>query len=180
MESKKKTIILGVSGSIASYKAADIISGLKKKGCEVFVIMTGEAIKFIAPLTLQTLSGNKVYCDMFEIPEEWDTKHISLAKRADLILIAPATANIIGKLASGICDDMLTCTVFASEAKVLIAPAMNDVMYKQKILQENIKKLKTIGYKFIGPKVGKLACGYEAIGCLADVDDIIKEAEKIL
>ena len=175
----KKTIVLGVSGSIGSYKAADLVSSLLKKGYEVFVVMTKEAKEFITPLTLQTLSGNKVYCDMFEIPEEWDTKHVSLAKRAALILIAPATANIIGKLAGGICDDMLTSTVVASEAPVLIAPAMNDVMYNNKIVQENITKLKGIGYKFVGPKVGRLACGYEAIGCLADVETIVKEVEKL-
>lgn len=175
----KKTIILGVTGSIASYKAADIISHLVKKGYEVFVIMTKKAKEFIPSLTLQTLSGNKVYSDMFEIPEEWDTKHISLAKKADLILIAPATANIIGKLSGAICDDLLSCTVVASTAPILIAPAMNDVMYKNTIVQENISRLKGIGYKFIGPKVGRLACGYEAIGCMADVEDIVKEAEKM-
>lgn len=177
---RKKTIILGVSGSIASYKAADLVSSLGKKGCEVFAVMTKEAVEFISPLTLQTLSGNRVYSDMFEIPEEWNAKHISLAKRADLILIAPATANVIGKLAGGICDDLLCCTVIASKAPVLIAPAMNDVMYNNKIVQENISKLKKIGYKFIGPRVGRLACGYEAIGCMSDVADIIKAAGKIL
>jgi phosphopantothenoylcysteine decarboxylase / phosphopantothenate---cysteine ligase len=176
----KKTILLGVTGSIASYKAADLISDFTKKGHEVFVIMTKEAAEFITPLTLQTLSGNKVYSDMFGIPEEWDTKHVSLAKKADLILIAPATANIIGKLACGICDDLLTCTATASEAQVLIAPAMNDVMYKNKIVQKNIARLKGIGYEFVGPKKGRLACGYEAIGCMADVDEIVRAIEKLV
>ena len=178
MKPKKNTILLGVSGSIASYKSADLVSNLVKKGYEVFVIMTKEAKEFITPLSLSTLSGNKVYCDMFEAPEEWDTKHVSLAKKADLIIVAPATANVIGKLAGGICDDLLMCTVVASTAPVLIAPAMNDVMYNNRIVQENIAKLKKAGYKFIGPKVGRLACGYEAIGCLADVGDIVKEIEK--
>jgi phosphopantothenoylcysteine decarboxylase/phosphopantothenate--cysteine ligase len=116
---------------------------------------------------------------MFDIPEEWDAKHVSLAKRADIIAIAPATANIIGKLAAGICDDLLTCTVTASKAPVLIAPAMNDVMYNNRIVQENISKLKGIGYKFVGPKTGRLACGDVAIGCLADVETIVKEIEKM-
>jgi len=175
----KKTIVLGVTGSIASYKAADLVSGLTRKGFEVFAIMTKEAAEFISPLTLQTLSGNKVYSGMFEFVEEWDAKHVSLAKRADLIIIAPATANIIGKLACGICDDLLACTLTASEAPVLIAPAMNDVMYNKRIVQENIARLKKIGYKFVGPKKGRLACGDVAIGCLADVEDILKEAVKM-
>lgn len=175
----KKTIVLGVTGSIASYKAAELLSGLIKKGHGVSVIMTEEAAKFIAPLTFQTLSGNKVYSSMFEIPEEWDAKHVSLAKKAGVIVIAPATANIIGKLAGGICDDLLTCTVTASKAPVLLAPAMNDVMYNNKIVQENIARLKKAGFKFVGPKTGRLACGDIAIGCLADVEDIIKEIEKL-
>jgi phosphopantothenoylcysteine decarboxylase len=175
----KKTIVLGVTGSIASYKAADLTSGLTKKGHEVFVIMTKEAVEFIPPLTLQTLSGNKVYSGMFDIPEEWDAKHVSLAKKADIIFIAPATANVIGKLSCGICDDLLTCTVTASKAPVLIAPAMNEAMYNNKIVQENIARLKKIGYKFVGPKAGRLACGDVGLGCLADVETIIKEIEKL-
>lgn len=174
----KKKIIIGISGSIASYKAADIVSGLVKKGHDVFVVMTKEAKEFVTPVTFQTLSMNKVYSDMFDAPQEWDAKHISLAKMADIILIAPATANIIGKLANGICDDLLTCTVTASKAPVLIAPAMNDVMYTNTIVQENIARLKKAGYRFVGPKVGRLACGDVAIGCMADVDAIIKEVEK--
>jgi len=178
--SAKKRIILGVTGSIASYKAADLVSLLTKKLFEVFVIMTKEAGEFIAPLTFQTLSGNRVYSGMFESPEEWDAAHISLAKKADLILIVPATANIIGKLAGGICDDMLSCTVIASKAPVLIAPAMNDVMYNNKIVQGNIAKLKSAGHKFVGPKKGRLACGDVAIGCLADLEDIVELVEKII
>lgn len=176
----EKNIVLGVSGSIASYKAADLASNLTKKGYGVHVIMTKEATEFISPLTMQTLSGNRVYSGMFDVPEEWDTKHVSLAKKASLIIIAPATANIIGKLAGGICDDLLCCTVAASKAPVLIAPAMNDVMYNNKIVQENIAKLKGAGYKFVGPKKGRLACGDVAIGCLADVEEIVKEIEKAI
>jgi phosphopantothenoylcysteine decarboxylase/phosphopantothenate--cysteine ligase len=175
----KKTVVLGVTGSIACYKAADIVSGLVKKGYDVSVVMTEEAEKFVTPLTFQTLSGSRVYSGMFEIPEEWDAKHISLAKKAGVIVIAPATANIIGKLACSICDDLLTCTVTASRAPVLIAPAMNDVMYNNKIVQDNIAKLKKTGYRFVGPKAGRLACGDVAIGCLADVEDIIKAIEKL-
>lgn len=176
----KKTVVLGITGSIASYKAADVVSFLKRKNYEVFVIMTDEAARFVSPLTFQTLSGNKVYSGMFEIPEEWNAQHVSLAKRADLILIAPATANIIGKLANGLCDDLLCCTVVASEAPVVIAPAMNDVMYNNKIVQENIARLKGMGYKFVGPKKGRLACGDVAIGCLADAEEIVKEVTGIL
>lgn len=175
----KRTIVVGVTGSIASYKTADLVSGLVKKGYDVSVIMTQEAVKFITPLTFQTLSANKVYSGMFDIPEEWDAKHVSLAKKAGVIVVAPATANIIGKLACGICDDLLTCTVTASKAPVLIAPAMNDVMYNNKIVQENIAKLKKAGCKFVGPKTGRLACGDVAIGCMADIDDIIKEIIKL-
>ena len=176
----KKTIVLGVTGSIASYRAADLISALTKKGREVFVIMTPEAERFISPLTLQTLSGSRVYTGMFDIPEEWDAKHVSLAKKADLIVIAPATANIIGKLACGICDDLLCCVAAAARSPVLIAPAMNDAMYNNKIVQENIAKLKKAGYKFVGPKTGRLACGDVAIGCLADVETIVKEIDKLI
>ncbi len=176
----QKEIILGITGSIAAYKAAEVISLLKKNKYSVTAIMTGEAEKFITPLTIQTVSGNKVYQNMFALPEKWDLVHTSLADKADLILIAPATANIIGKLASGICDDLLTCTVFASRAKVLIAPAMNSKMYEHKIVQENIQKLKRLGYKFINPIRGKLACGAEGIGCLAKVEDIVLEVKRLL
>lgn len=176
----QKEIILGITGSIAAYKAAEVIGLLKKNKYSVTAIMTGEAEKFITPLTIQTVSGNKVYQEMFTLPEKWDLVHTSLADKADLILIAPATANIIGKLAGGICDDLLTCTVFASQAKVLIAPAMNTKMYEHKIVQENIQKLKKLGYKFIGPVIGKLACGQEGIGCLAKVEDIVLGVKRLL
>lgn len=171
---------MGVTGGIAAYKACDIISLLKKDALDVTVLLTKEASQFITPLTLQTLSGNKVVTDMFELPEEWSPVHTSLAEKASLVLIAPATANIIGKLASGICDDILTCVVYASKAPVLIAPAMNDKMYNHKVVQENIAKLKKIGYHFIGPAVGRLACGYEAIGCLSEPAAIVGEAKRLL
>lgn len=180
MTKGKVSIILGVTGSIAAYKACEIISSLRKNEIDVDVLLTKEAEKFITPLTLQTLSGNKVVTDMFELPTEWNPVHTSLAQKADLILIAPATANVIGKLACGICDDILTCVVFASKAPVLIAPAMHVNMYKNKIVQANIAKLKTIGYKFIGPVKGHLACGCDDIGHIADVKDIVAEAKRLL
>lgn len=177
---RKKHIILGVTGSIAAYKACDIINGLKKAGFDVTAVMTEEAAHFITPLTLQSLSANKVHSDMFALPVEWEPIHISLAERADLILIAPCSANVIGKLACGMCDDLLTCTVISSKAKVLIAPAMNNNMYKNKAVQDNIKTLKGRGYNFIGPIKGHLVCGTEAIGHLARVEDILAEARRLL
>ncbi|MFH1778653.1 MAG: flavoprotein [Candidatus Omnitrophota bacterium] len=175
-----KEIILGVTGSIAAYKACDIINILRRGGFNITVIMTKEAKEFISPLTLQTLSNNKVYCDMFELPMELEPLHTSLADKADLILIAPACANTIGKIANGICDDLLTCVVLASNAKLLIAPAMNEKMYKHPAVQENIKVLEGRGVKFIGPIKGPLACGHEGIGHIAEIDSIITEVKKSL
>ena len=175
---KKKTILLGITGSIAAYKTCDLIGALKKKGHDVICALTKEAEEFITPLTLETLSGNKVYKNMFELPEKRDILHISLAQKADLIVICPATANIIGKLAAGICDDLLTCTAISSKAQVIITPAMNDNMYKHKITQKNIRELKSIGYKFIDPIRGHLACGYVGVGHLADLAEIVKAIEK--
>ncbi len=180
MTSSKKTIIVGVTGSIASYRACEIVNILKKDSFDVKVILTKEGEKFITPLTLQTLSGNKVFTDMFEVPQAWDPIHTSLADSAHLVLIAPATANIIGKLANGICDDLLTCVVYATLSPVLLAPAMNEKMYKHKIVQDNIAKLKSLGYSFQGPIKGRLACGHEAVGHIAEASEIIKEVKKIL
>jgi len=177
---KDRRVILGVTGSIAAYKACEITGLLRKAGLEVQVLLTEEAKEFVTPLTLQTLSGNRVITDMFDSPEEWDPVHTSLADSASIVLIAPATANIIGKLACGICDDILSCVVMATRAPVLIAPAMNDKMYTHDIVQENIAKLKKAGYKFIGPVKGRLACGYEGMGCLADAQAIANEAKRLL
>lgn len=169
-----KNIILGVTGSIAAYKAADIANTLTKSGHCVHVIMTNAATKFITPLTFQTLTHNKVETDMFEELNYSVVNHISLAKNADLCLIAPATANVIGKLASGIADDMLTTVVMALDGKpVLIAPAMNTAMYENPINQRNMKILSENGYRFIEPKEALLACGDLGRGALADVDIII-------
>ncbi len=177
----KKHIIVGVTGSIACYKALDIIRGLQRLGMSCEVVLTKEAEEFIRPVLFQAISGNKVVTsDLFALPEEWDAAHISLAEKADLILVAPATANIIGKVANGICDDMLTCAICATKASVLFAPAMNSGMYNNKIVQENISKLKKAGYYFTGPIKGKLTCGSEGMGHIQDIDVIIKEAKKLL
>ena len=171
---KSRKIILGVTGSIAAYKAGDIIRRLQDQGLEVKVVMTKEAERFITPLTLETLCGGKVYRSLFDDAEAWRMDHIQVAQEADMILIAPATANIIGKLANGIADDLLTCMAIATKAKIVIAPAMNIEMYRNKIVQENIAKLKRHGVSFIEPVEGKLACGTVGIGHLAEVEDIVK------
>lgn len=168
-----KEVLLGVSGSIAAYKAAEIASQLVKSGINVNVIMTQSATEFIAPLTFQSLTKNKVYTDMFEEIYHQDIRHISLAQRADCVVIAPATANIIGKIASGIGDDMLTTVVMAVREKpVIICPAMNTAMYENPITQENIAKLKQYKYQFVEPKESRLACGDLGKGALADIDTI--------
>ena len=169
-----KEIILGVTGSIAAYKAAEIANILVKSGTNVNVIMTDAAVQFIAPLTFQTLTKNKVYTDMFEEVAYDDVRHISLAQKADCVVIAPATANIIGKIASGIADDMLSTVVMAVQNKpVIFCPAMNTAMYENPIVQENIKKLKSHGYQFVEPKESLLACGDLGKGALADIEEII-------
>ncbi len=175
-----RKVVLGITGSIAAYKACEIVSRLKELGAEVFVIMTRSATHFVTPLTFQTLSGNKVYIELFNLPEKWELEHISLAERADLILIAPATANIIAKLATGIADDLLTAAVLASEAPILIAPAMHEIMYKNSLTQANIQKLKEKGFKFVGPEYGKLASGESGLGRLASNDKIIEGVKDIL
>jgi phosphopantothenoylcysteine decarboxylase/phosphopantothenate--cysteine ligase len=176
--SKNKNIVLGVTASVAIYKACDIVRRLQEESFSVSVVMTKESAKLISPVLFQSLSGNKVYRDLFEQPENWEIGHISLAEKADLVLIAPATANVIAKISSGICDDLLTCIVSAVSVKVVIAPAMNENMYLNKITQENIKKLKGFGYKFIEPRKGNLACGKFGAGCLAEVDTIVREVKK--
>ena len=177
---KNKTVVLGVSGGIAAYKACDVVSRLKKLNANVHVIMTKGATEFVTPLTFQSLSQNYVVNDMFEEPKTWDVEHISLAKKADVFLIAPATANVIGKIANGICDDMLTTTVMATTGKVLIAPAMNTNMYKNPILQRNINTLKELGYNFVNPESGRLACGDVGEGKLASPEVIVKAVVDLL
>lgn len=169
-----KNIVLGVTGSIAAYKSADIVSSLMKLDCSVTVIITKAATQFITPLTLQTLSKNKVYVDVFQEDCPNEVKHITLAQNADLLLIAPATANIIGKLANGIADDMLTSLYLAvSNIPMLLAPAMNTRMYEHQVVKNNLQKLKDVGFQIIDPKESRLACGDFGRGALADVSTII-------
>jgi len=170
-----KNIVLGITGSIAAYKAAYLANALTKSGYNVDVMMTRGSMAFITPLTLQTLSKNKVYTDVFQVDYPQEVKHISLAKKADLFLIAPATANMIGKLANGIADDMLTSTALAmKDIPMLIAPAMNTRMYENPVVRDNMEKLKKYGYRFIEPREAILADGDLGKGALADVDEIIR------
>lgn len=170
----KKTIVLGVTGGIACYKACELTRLLKKEGANVHVIMTASAREFVTPLSFQALSINPVRTSLFDPGEESLIGHIELADKADLILIAPATANIIGKIANGLCDDLLTTVVCATKAPVVLAPAMNVHMYENPFVQENLGKLKKHGYKFIGPASGSLACGYEGEGRMEEPENILK------
>lgn len=170
---KGKNIVLGVTGGIAVYKAADLVSKLTKQHANVDVIMTEGAAEFVTPLTFQTMSQNQVHTQMFGLITNFDVEHISLAQKADVILIAPATANTIGKIANGIADNMLTTVVMASKAKIIFAPAMNTAMYENPIVQGNINKLKGLGYEFIKPGVGLLACGDYGAGKMAEPADIV-------
>lgn len=170
---KNKTVVIGVTGGIAVYKALDVISALRKKDINVHVIMTKSATEFVSPLTFQSISQNLVTVSMFDEPKAWEIQHISLAKKADLFLVAPATANIIGKVANGIADDMLSTTIMATKAKVIFAPAMNTNMYENVIVQGNIKKLKEYGYNFIEPDSGRLACGDTGKGKFPKPDIIV-------
>ena len=178
---KKKFVILGITGSIAAYKAADIIRQLKELEFRVLPVMTKEAQKFVTPLTLSSLSQEKVYCDMFyDRVNSEQIEHIDLAIQADILLIAPATANIIGKIANGIADDLLTTIAMATKAPILMAPAMNTQMYENKIFQKNCDKLKKYGVKFIDSIKGKLACGHAGKGHLAAVEDIVKKVQQVI
>ncbi len=180
MKKKSKNVVMGVTASIAAYKSCDIIRHLKNIGCDTKVIMSPDAGRFITPLTLQTISCNEVVTDMFHVGGKWNIYHTSLAEWADIILVAPATADMISKLACGLANCALSAVVLASKADILIAPAMNENMYTHKAVQGNIKKLKSFGYEFIAPKRGYLACGYEGVGHIADTKDIIEAVKKII
>ena len=171
-----KKIVLGITGGIAAYKAAELTRAFVRSGASVHVIMTRNALEFITPLTLQTLSGNPVYTETFSLTGEWEIGHVSLAESADLVVVAPATANVIGKVASGIADDLLTTTIMATRAPVLICPAMNVNMYGNPIVRENIERLKSKGYGFVDPGYGELACKTEGYGRLAELAVIEEEA----
>lgn len=176
----KKTAVLGVTGSIAAYKACDIVSRLRKQDVDVRVILTRAGAEIITPLALETISANPVVVDMFHRETPWEVEHIALAKRADVFLVAPATANFIGKAAHGIADDMLTTTILATRAPVLIAPAMNVNMYENPVVQENIEILKKRGWQFIEPDAGLLACGDVGKGRLAEPEAIVAAAMALL
>lgn len=170
---KGRNILLGVTGGIAIYKVVDLVSKLKKQGADLDVIMTESACKFVSPLTFQTMAQTEVHTEMFGLVNEMEVEHISLAQKADRILIAPATANIIGKIANGIADDMLTTVVMASKAKIIFAPAMNTTMYENPIVQENIAKLKSLGHDFLNTGTGLLACGDFGAGKMAEPLEIL-------
>lgn len=170
-----KTVILGVTGSIAAYKGADLVTGLIKKDCDVHVVMTQNGAAFITPLTMQALSHNRVYVDVLQEDNPREIVHISLPEKADSLIIAPATANIIGKIAGGIADDMLTTMILAAHGiPKLIAPAMNSRMYENEATQHNLALLKQRGWTLIEPRVARLACGYEGKGALAEVPVILR------
>jgi phosphopantothenoylcysteine synthetase/decarboxylase len=176
----RKCVVLGVTGSIAAYKSAELASLLYKQGHELFVVMTKDAAEFITPLTLQTLSKNPVMTSFYDEKENWRPGHIELADRADLLLIAPATAQIIAELASGLAGHPLAAIALATRTQILIAPAMNGKMWEHAATRENVEKLKSRGAEFIGPEEGMLACGYEGVGRLWKVDDIAFRAEFLL
>lgn len=175
-----KCIVIGITGGIAAYKIPDLVSRLVKSGAEVHVIMTSAATQFITPLTMQTISRNPVTTEMFDSPWDWDVRHISLADRADLMVVVPATANIIGKVSAGIADDILSTTIMATTAPVLFVPAMNVHMFSNRIVQDNIARLIKGGYCFMEPDTGRLACGYEGKGRLPEVDTIYDQINKLL
>ncbi len=175
-----KSIVLGVSGGIACYKAVELLRLLVQGGSSVHVILTSGAMEFVTPLTFQTLSGHRVASDLFSLTQESEIGHINLADQADLLVIAPATANIIGKMAAGIADDLLTTVVMATQAPVLIVPSMNIHMFENPVLQENIQRLKRLGYHFMEPAEGYLACGYEGKGRLPEPSTIVEEIRWLL
>jgi phosphopantothenoylcysteine decarboxylase len=180
-EASLKTVVLGVTGSIAAYKSAELVSLLRKAGHQVFVVMSRRAAEFITPLTLATLSRNPVLSDLSEENAgAWKPGHIELADRADLLLIAPATANTLARLAHGFADDALESVVLATRAPLLLAPAMNGKMWEHPATKQNVETLRARGVMFVGPAEGMLACGYEGLGRLSDVHEIVARAEKIL
>ena len=175
-----KTIILGITGGIAAYKAADLASKLTQAGAKVEVIMTEAATKFVTPLTFRSLTNRPVVTSMWELASEFSIEHVALAETADIVVIAPATANMIAKLAGGIADDMLSCTVLATEAPVVVAPAMNVNMFQNSVTQGNLAKLKDRGFTIVGPEYGRLASGKMGLGRLAEVEKIIDIIKQVL
>jgi phosphopantothenoylcysteine decarboxylase len=178
----RRRVVLGVTGSIAAHKAADLASLLTKQGCDVRVVMTADARRFITELPFKTLSRHPVITDLYDVEEGWKPAHVQLADEADLLLIAPATANILAKLAHGLADDALTCVALAlnPQARLLIAPAMNGRMWLHPATQRNVATLRERGAEFIGPEEGMLSCGYEGLGRLWPVDQVAARALELL
>ncbi|HEX9779669.1 MAG TPA: flavoprotein [bacterium] len=172
-------IILGVTGSIGAYKSGDIVRHLRETGYAVTCVMTQRATRFIAPATLQTLTERRVHTDLFD-SDDGRVLHTSLADHAKVVVVAPATANIIGKFANGLADDLLSCLLLATRAKIVMAPAMNVHMWQHPTVQRNVTTLKRLGVKIVGPDVGKLACGYEAIGHLAEMDELLRVIKQLV
>lgn len=182
---KGKTVVLGVTGGIAAYKSCELVRRLREgaspvEGAEVHVMMSRAAREFVTPLTFQTLSGNPVHTELFSLTEEMEIGHISLADRADIILIAPATADILAKISHGICDDLITTVICATKAPVILCPSMNVHMWENTITQENVQKLKRHGYLLMEPDEGSLACGYEGKGRLPNTQAVIELVERTL
>ena len=177
---KGKTILFCITGSIAAYRACDLVRDLRSDGADVICLMTEAAKRFVAPLTFHSLSGHPVYSDPFSEHEDWNVLHTTLADRADLILIAPATADIIARLAAGFASDLVTSVVLASRAAVLIVPTMNDHMFAHVITQENIRKLQSIGYQFVEPVKGDLVCGRIGVGHIAEHGVVFGRVRKML
>lgn len=175
-----RRIVVGVTGSIAAYKAAEVVSQLVQRGAEVHVVMTESATHFVGALTFQTIARTRVMIDQFDLENVIDATHISLTDEADLVLIAPATANVLAKIAHGMADDMLTSLVLAVKCPILIAPAMNDRMWSNAAVQENVAKVKKLGARFVEPEEGFLACGTYAVGRLAEPARIVAEAQKLV
>jgi len=180
MEMKDKTVVLGVTGSIAAYKAAELASQLTQAGARVEVIITEAATEFITPLTFRNITGRPVVTKMFELASEYSVEHVALAEAADVVVIAPATANIIAKIAAGIADDMLCCTVLATKAPIIMAPAMDVSMYENQATQDNLAKLKARGFTIVGPGYGRLASGKRGLGRLVDVNEILGTIRQVL
>ena len=175
-----KTVVVGVGGSIAAYKAAEVVSQLVQRGARVPVVMTKSATNFVGPLTFQTITRTRVMVDQFDPESVIDATHISLTEKADLVLVAPATANLIAKMAHGLADDMLTSLLLAVRCPVLVAPAMNDRMWANKAFQKNLAAIRELGYRIVEPEEGFLACGTYAVGRLAEPLEIVKQVEGVL
>lgn len=177
---KSKTVLLILTGSIAAYKSGDLIQALRDRGARVICVMTESAKKFITPLTIRSISGSEVYHDFFASDTPFDVLHTSLAEQADVVLAAPASANFIARLAAGMAGDLASCIVLATQKPVVIAPAMNDQMYRHPLTQANMKTLRGIGYHFIEPIKGHLVCGKEAIGHISDTDTMVDRLSRLL